>query len=136
MMCVLGLLGPSCWLCVDGREGLGVSPLADSMADCVPGWLCGDRGLSVSPVLCCRWLVFAEGSGFSVRPHSGQVYLLALAKAVCLVFGFLHTQYTSDIPRGLVDCVSCVVRPRCRCSSFLMKPSEQPVGFSLVWWLF
>ena len=30
---VPGLLGPSCWLCVDGREGLGVSPLADSMVD-------------------------------------------------------------------------------------------------------
>ena len=97
-MCVLGLLGPSCWLCVDGREGLGVSPLADSIVDWVPGWLFGDSGLPVSPVLCCRPLVSAEGSGFSVRPHSGQVYLLALANAVCLVFGVWQVQYTSDIP--------------------------------------
>ena len=43
-------------------------------------------------------LVSAEGSGFSVLPQSGQANLLALANAVCLVFGFLQTQYTSDIP--------------------------------------
>ena len=98
VMCVLGLLGPSCWLCVDGREGLGVSPLADSMADCVPGWLCGDRGLSVGSIFCCRCPVLVEGSGPSVRPQSGQMYLLALANAVCLVFGVWQVQCTPDIP--------------------------------------
>ena len=43
-------------------------------------------------------LTCAEGSGFSVLPQSGQANALALANAVCLVFGFLQTQYSSDIP--------------------------------------
>ena len=37
VMCVLVLLGPSCRLCVGGREGLGVSPLVDCIVDWVPG---------------------------------------------------------------------------------------------------
>ena len=43
-------------------------------------------------------LASAEGSEFSVLPQSGQSKALALANAVCLVFGFLQTQYLSDIP--------------------------------------
>ena len=98
VVCVLGLLWPSCGLVVDGREKFGVSSLVVSMVDCVPVCLCGDRGLSVDSMFCCRCLVLAEGSGFSVCPQSGQVYLLALANAVCMVFGVWQVQCTSDIP--------------------------------------
>ena len=37
VMCVLVPLGPSCRLCVGGREGLGVRPLVDCIVDWVPG---------------------------------------------------------------------------------------------------
>ena len=83
---------------VDGHEKFGVSSLAVSMVDCVPVCLCGDRGLSVDSMFCCRCLVLAEGSGLSVCLQSGQVYLLALANAVCLVSGVWQVQYTPDIP--------------------------------------
>ena len=51
-------------------------------------------------VLC--GLVSAEGFGFSVLPQSGQANLLALANAVCLVFGVWQVQCTPDIPFELV----------------------------------
>ena len=37
VICVPVPLGPSCWLCVGGREGRGVRPLVDCSVDWVLG---------------------------------------------------------------------------------------------------